>query len=72
MITVLVNRLLDEIRQRHNLTSDRALAHYLSQESGETVSEMAIYRWRRGKLPKGMDVLGPQLVEYADTLKQAA
>jgi hypothetical protein len=72
MLQVLVNTLFDEIRNRHQLTSDAALAKYLSAAAGEKVSEMAIHRWRRGHYPKGLDVLGPQLIEYADTLRHQA
>lgn len=72
MLKAMVNALFDEIRHRHGLTSDAALARHLSSAAGETVSEMAIWRWRKGFYPKGLDVLGPQLVEYADTLRQEA
>ena len=72
MLKVLVNTLFDEIRHRHRLTSDAALARYLSEAAGEKVSEMAIVRWRQGKYPKGLDVLGPHLIEYAETLRQPA
>ncbi len=72
MLKVLVNTLFDEIKHRHRLKSDAALARHLSHVAGEPVSEMAIVRWRRGEYPKALDVLGGQLVEYADTLKQPA
>lgn len=72
MLVTLVNTLFDEIKQRNGLRSDAALARYLATKSGETVSEMAIVRWRQGKFPKGLDVLGPQILEYSDTLKQSA
>lgn len=40
----LVNKLLDEIRQREGLTSDQALGCYLG------TTGQAIYRWRKGQL----------------------
>lgn len=72
MLTELVNSLFDEIKRRHNLASDAALARHLSQVTGDTVSDMAILRWRRGEYPKGLEVIGPQILEYADSLRVTA
>jgi hypothetical protein len=72
MLKVLINTLFDEIRHTNRLTSDAALARFLSERAGEKVSEMAIVRWRRGEFPKGLDVIGPHLVDYADKLRQPA
>lgn len=72
MLETMINALFDEIKVRHQLRSDAALARHLSATAGVPVSEMAIVRWRRGEFPKGLDVLGPQLIEYADTLRQPA
>lgn len=43
--------ILDTTRQRHGITSDEKLAHYLG------VSDQAIYRWRRGKIDKSARIL---------------
>lgn len=68
----LVNVLFDEMKARHGLTSDAALARHLSEISGQQVHQMAILRWRRGEFPKGLEVLGPQLIVYAENLRQPA
>lgn len=72
MLSVVVNALFDEIKSRHKLNSDAALARHLSTITGDKVSEMAIVRWRRGEFPKGLEVIGPQILEYADALRQPA
>lgn len=69
MLTPTINALFDEIKARHGLKSDAALARHLAAQAGEPVSEMAIVRWRRGEYPKALDVLGAQLVAYAEAIR---
>ena len=52
-LTIVVNDLLDRARKTHGCTSDERLAKELG------VSDMAIYRWRRGILDKSARVLLP-------------
>lgn len=66
MLLNMVNALFDEIKRKNQLSSDAALARYLK------VNEMAILRWRRGAYPKGLEIIGPQILEYADVLRQPA
>jgi hypothetical protein len=72
MLVQQINTLFDEIKRNKGFRSDRELAQHLAEECGEPVTEMAVWRWRKGRLPKGLDVLGPQLIAYADTLKRPA
>ena len=46
-----VEKLLDQTRERHGLSSDEKLAHFLG------VSDQAIYRWRRGQISKSALIL---------------
>lgn len=46
-----VKQLLDEVRERHGLSSDEKLAQFLG------VSDQAIYRWRRGQINKSALIL---------------
>jgi hypothetical protein len=71
MLVAQINALFDRIKREHYLTSDDALRRYLEAATGIKLSEMTIYRWRRGEYPKGLEVLGPQLVLYADAIRDA-
>lgn len=61
-ITTLVNKLLDEIREREGLTSDEALGRHLG------TTGQAIYRWRKGQI----DNIGRALLPYAVERERAA
>lgn len=54
-IKILVNELLDEIRQREGITSDEALGRRLG------TTGQAIYRWRKGQI----DNIARALLPYA-------
>lgn len=69
MLVATINALFDAIKRDHHLTSESALARHLSQTTGIQITDMAIYRWRKGEYPKGLEVLGPQLVLYADAIR---
>lgn len=46
-----VEELLNRTRERHGISSDEKLAHFLG------VSDQAIYRWRRGQINKSALIL---------------
>lgn len=52
-----INTLLNEHRQRHNISSDEKLAHRLG------VSDQAIYRWRRGQIDRSARALATLALE---------
>lgn len=54
----LVNTILDTIRQEQGLASDEALRKYLD------VSDLTVYRWRRGEMGKSARVLIPLIVNH--------
>jgi len=56
-IVLIVNKILDGVREKENLTSDEALARQLQ------VSDVAVYRWRNGILPKAAKILIPLLAK---------
>lgn len=61
--TEMINALFDAIKIQNNLTSDSALARHMG------VHDMAIWRWRRGEFGTSLKVIGPLLVDYAETIK---
>lgn len=60
-ITDLINQAFDQIKRKHNLRSDAALARHIG------VNDMAIRRWRRGEISPSLRIVGPLLVDYACT-----
>ena len=52
-------RILDQARQRHQLTSDDQLGRLLG------VSGQAIYRWRRGQISKSARILATLMRDLA-------
>lgn len=60
---VLINTLFDQIKAKHSLSSDSALARHIG------VNDMAIWRWRRGEFGVSMRVIGPLLVDYAESIR---
>jgi hypothetical protein len=58
-ITDLINKVFDQIKQRHQLRSDAALARHIG------VNDMAIRRWRRGEISPSLRIVGPLLINYA-------
>jgi DNA-binding transcriptional regulator YiaG len=58
-LLTLVNQTLDHIRTEKQLTSDEALARHLD------VSNVAVYRWRHGTLPKAARILLPLVAHHA-------
>lgn len=60
---VLINTLFDQIKTKHQLASDSALARHIG------VNDMAIWRWRRGEFGVSMRVIGPLLVDYAESIR---
>jgi ribosome-binding protein aMBF1 (putative translation factor) len=62
----LLNTILDTIRQEHGLTSDEALRQHLK------VSDLTIYRWRRGEMGKSARVLIPLIVKHVEQTLTAA
>jgi DNA-binding transcriptional regulator YiaG len=57
-----VNQVLDDLKQEHGFSTEMQLARYLN------VSDMTIYRWRRGEFGKIGLALVP--VIYAHAQKQ--
>lgn len=64
----IVNRTLDQVRAEQRISSDEALARYLG------VSNVAVYRWRNGVLPKAARILLPLVTKqsFAPALSDAA
>ena len=59
-IVTIVNQTLDLVRQQQKITSDNALAKHLQ------VSDLAIYRWRNGELPKAARILIPLIISQRE------
>ena len=64
-LTDLINKAFDQIKERHALRSDAALARHIG------VNDMAIRRWRQGEIGRSLRVVGPLLIDYACNDKPA-
>ena len=62
-VVSIVNRTLNMARKKFQLTSDDALSKHLG------TSDLAIYRWRNGKLPKAVKILVPLIVEMSGDMQ---
>lgn len=54
----LINALLDEIKERHGLSSDYALSQHLG------IAQVYITRWRTGGYNTALRILAAPLVEF--------
>jgi|GEM_PF-5043376 len=64
--TELLNTVLNTIRAEHNLRSDEALRQHIG------VSDLTIYRWRRGEMGKSARKLIPLILEHVERSRVAA
>ncbi len=62
-LTALVNQTFDKARTTLDLSSDEKLARHLG------VSNVAIYRWRKGELSRPAKILIPLVAQYFQAIQ---